>query len=1584
MTRNAKIGDQEATVQALIDSPHGREWVERLAETFHEPNSRSRVVEDVRDWVKEKVESGSGNLSEIQGRFLSEAIRRASSSASMPEAANEEYEDLEDLVIDQFPQPIALSFRRFIEEREPTAKFGCLLDTFEVIVHLFLTISCSAYLRTQLGDERLNRLILEKLFKPKWSFGDLAELLRWLTREDAPWISEFCPQLRSYLFDERGRPTESGRVLTSVVQDRNALWGHQTGRDSKLYHRILPAYETKLFAELHKLSWLREMTLLRPREIDAQTGRVLRADIFKGERIRRNRSAGFEATMARAEVEGGLRPDEELILLNAMGQPLVLAPLACFVLQIRQSAVGFLLERRWQGSERGGRLSNARYVAYDSDVDKVDASRELVSALERQVELLQAHTRDSPAAPAGTLDRSGLLLPEVTAEARGHLKGFVGRGDSLGQIEEWIASGGEDYLLITAGPGEGKSALMSALSSRVPLSALHMVKSHPDPLRFLPALIARTAELGSLDFGAADVGGSIDDLRNSLVRKLEELAAARGHAVLLIDGLDELPDHRPAFLPASLPPGVRAVLTCRPNSTLVASLRNSLRSMMEQSLPSLTLEDFRGLVRSSLSSDSAAFDVLGLSQLFRDLHGNALLLRRAAEEISRRCAGGQAVTAEDLDSLPRSLRGLFGVIYDEVAEKPRPSAVGRQKACLVKVLSVAFEPLRIADLAAISGLAGEPMDMDACRDRCAEISQYLVDFGDGRVRPWHQGLSDFVQAEVLGESGLRAIHSAFCDWIAGEPWSDYGMRWRVSHQVQAGRAEELPDILLDPKYLSEKVGRGMAVEAMSDFDEATKQVGGESSGHLALVRDCIRSQLAELSRRPQASYQAFWNLLHWYDAPVLSEHFAVPEGEVPTWEKPGPKVSDWMDSWPRPETPWLEACLPPARGLGSGLRSVLKGVDPRSRMAFCGGGNAILAVGPEGWQRIAWRSSKSNHGETRTLIGPVESCGRVAEAVLGEDSAVVAIRFVDSVEGLEVGRVECDPPVEFPHGADLDGGGIRPFFHWAIDCSGSYFATGGKTLRVFATDPWRLLFEAECEPGREPEVMWWEAGCVSSHGGALVAQRQPYYWPVVLISPNSGERRDLPKGAWPSRCTFSRDGGKLAIPHEAGVRLMWLQGEDAGKETNLDDGHIDGCAFSSDGRSLASCGSTVRVWDVQSGRKIAQLDGHSGRFGVSGVAFSEDGTWLASLGSDALAIWNLEEAATPLLPRASRDPRNQIVDLAISPDEATLAVKLGGALEGSEDVELWDLKSSQRIRVVPGTCGGHWSDSVRWAGTRYLLERGHAGRVTIHDLADQRIVFTDVCQGSVGDDCWGYFPLGISPCANRVALPSSPSRGAAVICIATGEVERLLETIDDSIANFSWSEDGRSLVAGGRGQVALFDPESGERGWSVPGLSAERVYLAALSADGSRLAVVGAERTSLWDVAARQQLWTFPYELPFERYVLGVPRFSLEGDSRLLVHHSQGPYSETWIHDTSSGVLVRTIEGATDVGALAAGYDWLPIGGDIETAVENGEGAAIAWAPPMELVRVSRCRSILAGAHGSQLYLYRLHRGEAEKLPSRL
>ncbi|MER2527717.1 MAG: pentapeptide repeat-containing protein, partial [Candidatus Competibacter denitrificans] len=119
-------------------------------------------------------------------------------------------------------------------------------------------------------------------------------------------------------------------------------------------------------------------------------------------------------------------------------------------------------------------------------------------------------------------------------------------------------------------------------------------------------------------------------------------------------------------------------------------------------------------------------------------------------------------------------------------------------------------------------------------------------------------------------------------------------------------------------------------------------------------------------------------------------------------------------------------------------------------------------------------------------------------------------------------------------------------------------------------------------------------------------------------------------------------------------------------------GAVNGCAWSPDGRWLASAGDdgTLRLWDAASGECRRVLAGHEDW--VRGCAWSPDGRWLASAGRDgALRLW---DTASGECRRVLAGHESGVRGCAFSPDGRWLA-----SARDDDTLRLWDVASGQEL-----------------------------------------------------------------------------------------------------------------------------------------------------------------------------------------------------------------------------------------------------------------------------------------------------------------
>jgi hypothetical protein len=199
----------------------------------------------------------------------------------------------------------------------------------------------------------------------------------------------------------------------------------------------------------------------------------------------------------------------------------------------------------------------------------------------------------------------GSPLIDFWTERQRHA-GFIGREDILGRIDEWfLGSSKTTWVVITGGPGTGKSAILSAwLARREAAGAVvphHFVRRWVDdwgsPGRIVASLASQIEGL------VPGLGENLEYPRHHLADPRHHLADPRHHLaellgqaskrldtssplIIVVDGLDEahaVPGENPLprFLPDRVPPGIRFLCAMRPVEPQLSWLqaRSRVRSL---------------------------------------------------------------------------------------------------------------------------------------------------------------------------------------------------------------------------------------------------------------------------------------------------------------------------------------------------------------------------------------------------------------------------------------------------------------------------------------------------------------------------------------------------------------------------------------------------------------------------------------------------------------------------------------------------------------------------------------------------------------------------------------------------------------------------------------------------------------------------------------------------------------------------------------------------------------------------------------------------------------------------------------------
>jgi RNA polymerase sigma factor (sigma-70 family) len=278
-------------------------------------------------------------------------------------------------------------------------------------------------------------------------------------------------------------------------------------------------------------------------------------------------------------------------------------------------------------------------------------------------------------------------------------------------------------------------------------------------------------------------------------------------------------------------------------------------------------------------------------------------------------------------------------------------------------------------------------------------------------------------------------------------------------------------------------------------------------------------------------------------------------------------------------------------------------------------------------------------------------------------------------------------------------------------------------------------------------------------------------------------------------------------------------------------GAVRAVAFAPDGKTLATAGadSTVRVWELATGRQVHKLE-QPGE--AVGVAFSPDGKALAvtSAGKTGwLVVW---DAAAGKEKWRSADQVRGCGAVAFSADGKALAAGFGRS-----SVMRFDMPSGKEVSRTTFAGAGVPAVAAFSPDGKLLAVGDGGGGVYLLDAVG-RVLLNSRGKGTVT-------ALAFLPDGARVAAADG-GKAVRLLDVATGAEKAAFEG-KDAVAALALSADGKRLAtAGAGGVVLLWDAASGkeERRFFTRGA----VHAVAFSPDGRRLATAGADGTVVWDL----------------------------------------------------------------------------------------------------------------------------------------
>jgi WD40 repeat protein len=258
--------------------------------------------------------------------------------------------------------------------------------------------------------------------------------------------------------------------------------------------------------------------------------------------------------------------------------------------------------------------------------------------------------------------------------------------------------------------------------------------------------------------------------------------------------------------------------------------------------------------------------------------------------------------------------------------------------------------------------------------------------------------------------------------------------------------------------------------------------------------------------------------------------------------------------------------------------------------------------------------------------------------------------------------------------------------------------------------------------------------------------------------------------------TCSEDGSLRQWNLENGAQIGndWLdEGDDVGVYT---------IALSPNGKTIAagSGDGTVRLWDVEMGKVISKLTGHT--LTVWTACWSADGGRMVSGSLDGTArVWDVQSGKI-VLGQLIKTGHEFVYAVAYSPDMAKIAT--GGSNENA--IKIWDVKTGDLLSAIEQE---EMVFSLAWTSDQQKLISGSEnGLIRIFDTAWQELTILEGHQNLV---------YAISLCPNdRLLASASWDETARLWNLDTNlQVGSPLQH-EDAVNGAAISSDGKLLVTG--------------------------------------------------------------------------------------------------------------------------------------------------------------------------------------------
>lgn len=343
------------------------------------------------------------------------------------------------------------------------------------------------------------------------------------------------------------------------------------------------------------------------------------------------------------------------------------------------------------------------------------------------------------------------------------------------------------------------------------------------------------------------------------------------------------------------------------------------------------------------------------------------------------------------------------------------------------------------------------------------------------------------------------------------------------------------------------------------------------------------------------------------------------------------------------------------------------------------------------------------------------------------------------------------------------------------------------------------------------------------------------------------------------------------------------------------------------GQSTALAGwtssdNTIKVWDLETGRELFTLEGHTAM--INAVAVTPDGRKVISASSDAsLKIWDLqtrEQLHTLTGHKGIYDWRKgEVNDIAITSDGKQ-------AISASSDdlsLIIWDLDSGEKLKSLPVSVGLHGQSVVTITPDGKLAVSGYENSILLWDLTDKAWPRYRTLGEHTGD----ITAVAVTS-DGKWAVSASQDITLKIWDLENKRKSPILPGHKSSVKVIAVTPDGTKAISVGHSDLKVWDLHIGRELFTLDGVNVQLVSplnkIIAFTPDNQRVIATSFHGITVWNLCNGEEL------LNLRGHNNDVLAVAIAPDGKKAVSASEDKTLKVW--DLQSGVELMSLMGHSE------------------------------------------------------------------------